>query len=147
MTHDWDCHLRLLLAGARAGCVDLPLYRYRITTGSLSDDPVAKRSDAVRVLERAAQLPLAPDERAALELSLSQKRTDASLIATDLALLRRSPDARRRAFAIALDGRVRPRMRGKALLAAAAPGIAARLLEARERRTGRSRLQRSYLRS
>jgi hypothetical protein len=143
-THDWDCHVRLLFAGAQAGCVDVPLYRYRITTGSLSDDPVAKRRDAVRVLERAAQLPLTQEERRVLELSLWQKRRDAALVATDLALLRRAPDARRRALAIAVAGHVRPRTRAKALFAAAAPAVAARLLEARERQTGSSRLQRSY---
>ena len=139
---DWDLVARLLFAGAAAGVVDEPLYRYRIRRGSLTADRVAALRERVHFLERVGRTyELDDEERAALSRSLARQRAALALTEVEAALRARSTDARRRALGAALVGGVALRTRAAALAAAVAPRTAARVLERRALR-GKSRLER-----
>jgi glycosyltransferase involved in cell wall biosynthesis len=140
---DWELWLRLVLAGSRFGLVDEPLARYRLQPGSLTADKAGEWRGCVDALERVASAARAdPAARAAYERSLRKHREWALLAEAEGALRARSPDARSRARAVAFGEGIPPGTRAKALIAALAPGAAARLLDRRERRTGQSRLRR-----
>lgn len=141
---DWELWMRLAIGGATFGLVDEPLHRYRLRPGSLTADKAAEWRGCVEALERVRPLATAsgPDVRAAFERSLHKHREWALLAEAERALRSGSPDARLRARAVAFGPGFAPRTRAKALVAAAAPGVAARLLDRRERRTGASRLAR-----
>lgn len=139
---DWELAVRLLFAGAVAGIVDEPLYRYRIRVGSLTADRVAALRERVRFLERVGETyELEGEERAALSRSLARQRAALALTQAEAALRARSEDARRRALAAATVAGVGLRTRAAALAAAVAPRTAARVLERRAQR-GKSRLER-----
>ena len=102
IAYDWDCYLRLILAGSRAGFVDRPLYRYRLTSTSLTGNRPAALRERVVVLEKAtANIHVRPEERLPLQRALVAKRTSALLAEAEAALRRGDPDARRRSFAVA----------------------------------------------
>jgi GT2 family glycosyltransferase len=144
IAYDWDCWLRLLFDGARAGLVDMPLHRYRIHEDSLSGARAPALRERVVVLEKAdRQLELSDRERSALEQSLASKRRRAILAEAEAALRDGAPDARRRALRVAADSGLGMSARAKALLAALAPRLAARRLGEREAHTGYSVLRRS----
>lgn len=141
---DWECAIRLIHRGAVAGLVDEPLYRYRFHEGSITADRLRTLSDRVALLERVGETyDLSNAERAALDRSLARQRAALALTEAEAALRARSPDARRRAFAAAGTQAVGLRSRAAAVAAAIAPKAAARALERREVRSGRSRLKRS----
>ena len=74
---DWDCILRLVLAGSEAGLVDAPLAVYRIHTGSLAGARVQSLRDRVTLLEKAStNRDLRPEERPTLERSLAVQRRE-----------------------------------------------------------------------
>jgi glycosyltransferase involved in cell wall biosynthesis len=144
--YDWDCWIRLLLAGSRAGMVDSPLYVYRLLSGSLSDDRVSNLQARVALLEKALDdSDLRSEELPALERALRKHRDRAQLAVTEAALRSGANDARRQALAVAFGSGFGfgPRTRLKAFLAALAPRTAGRRLDVKEARTGESRLQRS----
>jgi hypothetical protein len=142
--YDWECWIRMLHAGCRAGGIDEPLLRYRIAGHqSLTDDRVAALQSRVRVLEVAAQLDLAADERAELDRYLRRRRRRVLLAESEQALRARRPDARRRSFVVAFAREMPLGARLRALAAAAAPRTAARRLAALEARTGQSRIKRT----
>jgi glycosyltransferase involved in cell wall biosynthesis len=144
IAHDWDCYLRLLFAGSRAGAVDEPLMRYRIRgTGSLTDDRVEALRDRVRLLERALQLEPPREEREAIERYLRSRRRQVLLAETEFALRAHQPHARRRSLALAAESGLPVGARMRALAAAIAPRLAARRLEALERETGHSYAKRA----
>jgi glycosyltransferase involved in cell wall biosynthesis len=90
--YDWDCWLRLILAGARAGLVDEPLMAYRLHEGSLTADRVESFRSRVQLLEKARNHPsLTRRERRLLEAAIAWQR---SRIASDA--------ARRRGLAVRL---------------------------------------------
>ena len=141
--YDWDCWIRLLLAGAAAGFVDEPLHFYKLGSHSLTTGRVATLRERVRVLEKAAGSKLLrPEERVALEASLTEKRRRALLAELELALRAGAPDARQRALGVAARTEFSLPTRLKAAAAAIAPGVAGSLLARREARIGRSRLMR-----
>jgi Glycosyl transferase family 2 len=77
---DWDCWLRLILDGGRAGFVDEPHLQYRLRPGSLTANRSAALWGRVRVLQKAASNPaLRADERPALLRSLRDHRARAVL--------------------------------------------------------------------
>jgi glycosyltransferase involved in cell wall biosynthesis len=141
IAYDWDCYLRLLRAGASAGYVDRPLYRYRLRDDSLSGSRAPALRDRVALLEKVPR-DLTPLERGALTRSLRVHRSRAVTAEAEEALRQRRPDARRRALAAARTAGVPRGTRLKALVAALAPGVVADRLEAEEARTGRTRLKR-----
>ncbi len=131
---DWDCWIRMILAGSRAGMVDQPLAEYRVRETSLASDRIRQFEGYVALLEKAHRREdLSAAERAVLERSLAAQRRRLSLRKAQTALLEGRPDARRRALKIALSSGFPPGARVKAALAAAVPRLAARHL-ARDRR-------------
>lgn len=144
IAHDWECYLRLLFAGSRAGAVDEPLMRYRIGgSGSLTDNRVEALRDRVRLLERALLLDPPPEERHAIERYLRLRRRRVLLAETEHALRAHQPDARRRSLALAVAPDLPLGTRARALAAALAPRLAARRLVALERQTGHSYTKRA----
>jgi hypothetical protein len=142
---DWECLVRLFVgAGASAGLVDEPLYRYRIHRHSLTADRIATLRDRVTFLQRVGQrTDLSAGEYAALRRSLARQSAKLALTEAEAALRSRSPDARTRALAAAREPAMPLRSRAAALAAALAPGAAASALERRDARGGRSRLHRT----
>jgi glycosyltransferase involved in cell wall biosynthesis len=141
---DWECLIRLIHRDAVAGLVDEPLYRYRLHDRSVTADRVRTLRDRIVLLERVSETyNLSDGERAALARSLARQRASLALTEAEAALRAGSPDARSRAFAAARTHTVGLRSRAAALAAALAPKAAARALERREARSGRSRLKRS----
>jgi Glycosyl transferase family 2 len=141
---DWECVIRLIHRHAVAGLVDEPLYRYRLHDRSVTADRVRTLRDRLVLLERVRQMyDLSDAERAALARSLARQRASLVLTEAEAALRAGSGDARSRAFAAARTETVGLRTRAAALAAALAPKAAARALERREARSGRSRLRRS----
>ena len=127
--YDWDCWLRLILSGSRAGLVPEPLTRYRMVSGSLSDDRPRSLRERVTLLEKAESHPdLRADERRFLAERLSAARRRALLAESRFAICDHSRDARRRALAVAFGPRMRPATRMKAFVAAFAPSLARRVI-------------------
>jgi glycosyltransferase involved in cell wall biosynthesis len=74
--YDWDCWIRLILDGSRAGLVDEPLMSYRLRPGSLTADRVANLRARVRLLEKAGSDPsLTRRERRILRASIGWQRS------------------------------------------------------------------------
>ena len=141
---DWECAIRLIRAGAVAGLVDEPLYRYRVEDRSLTSDRVGTLRDRISFLKRVrGSYELDPTETAALEQSLAAQQRALVLTEAEAALRSRSRDARKRALAVARSPGIAFRARASAVAAAIAPRVAGRILERRARTTGKSRLARS----
>lgn len=120
-----------------------PLYHYRMRAESVTADRLRTLRTRVALLEGiAATYELRPVERSVLRRSVARQRATLALTEAEAALRARSPDARKRALAMAFVARIPLVSRAAALAAALAPKTAARLLE-RRARTGRTRLTRS----
>lgn len=134
-TTDWDLWIRLILDGARAGCVMEPLARYRVRPTALS----ARRTDMTRgkiqTLEKAARnSTLQPEEAEALASALAAHRRDLALAeARDAAAGGRS-EARARGWSLAVAPGVAPRARVEGALIAAVPSLAGHWLRRRAAR-------------
>jgi glycosyltransferase involved in cell wall biosynthesis len=116
--HDWDLELRLLLSGARAGCVLEPLAEYTIHPASLSANRYESLMARVALLERArANHPLSDDQVAVLVEAQRGYRRRALAARAEQTLMSGAPGRRRAAVAVLAAGGV-GRRRG-ALLAAA----------------------------
>jgi GT2 family glycosyltransferase len=138
-TADWDCWIRLILGGARAGRVAEPLAVYRVWEGGLSSSRLAYARGHVQTLEKTARRDdLSPSELDVLEETLATRRRAEALVAAETALADQAPDARTRLLRIALGDGFGVRTRAKAAGAALAPGTARRRLAQR----GDSRLNR-----
>ena len=135
-TADWDLWLRLILGGAKAGCVAEPLAHYRLWETSLT----ARRRDLARgrlaTLEKARENPdLRDDETGVLEISLRRYRRILALEELRASALAGDSDTRRRAVGVLASGGYALPARAEAALAAAAPAVAARLLRRRSERS------------
>jgi glycosyltransferase involved in cell wall biosynthesis len=131
---DWDCWIRMIFAGSRAGLVDEPLGEHRVRATSLASDRPRQLQAYVAVLAKAAvRSDLTVEERAVLSRSLAAQRRRLAFRQAENALIEARPDARRLALEIALDGGFPYRTRLRAALAAAVPSLAGRRL-ARGRR-------------
>jgi Glycosyl transferase family 2 len=131
---DWDCWLRLVLAGAVVAYVHEPLYRWRLSPQSRSSvSRVAHYEDQVLMTEKAlAGSDLSAGERVLAESLLSRRRLSLLRAQARDAIRDGRPDARRRS-AVLLAGRGFDRAtRAKAAVALFSPALAARLLERRE---------------
>jgi GT2 family glycosyltransferase len=127
IAYDWDCWLRCILDGAVAGFVAKPYYDYVLHPGSLSASRAPSLWERARVLEKAAANPsLRARERPALERALRIHRSRAVMADVQATLYGAAPrrPLARRALARQIDLRARE----AALLAAAAPPLARRLL-------------------
>jgi GT2 family glycosyltransferase len=130
---DWDCWLRLVLAGAAVAYVHAPLYRWRLSPDSRSSaSRVAHHQDQVLMTEKALQSSdLTPAERARATSLLAGRRLSLRRARARDAIRERAPDARRRSIALLADGGVERATRAKAALAILSPSLAGRLLERR----------------
>ena len=133
---DWDCWIRLILAGATAGMVHRPLAQTRIRSDSLtaSRSRVLGGQESVlrKVLSR-TDLSAAEREAARSHLDVVQRALQVAL-AQDLIRDGAISDARHLCLNIVRDRRQGLRTRMKAVTAAAAPRWAHRRAR-RERRT------------
>jgi len=131
---DWDCWIRLIFSGSRAGMVDQPLAEYRVRETSLASNRIRQFQGYVAVLEKAAARPdLVPEERAVANASLALQRRRLAVQEAWAALLAGAPEARRNVARIALDRRFPARTRLLAALVAGLPRSAGRRV-ARARR-------------
>jgi GT2 family glycosyltransferase len=135
---DWDCWIRMIFAGSRAGLVDEPLGEYRVRATSLASNRTSQLEAYVAVLEKAAgRSELSAEERSTLEESLAGQRRRFAFHLAENALLEGRPEGRRLALDIALDRGFPHRMRVRAAVAAAVPRAAAkRLVRGRELAAG-----------
>jgi hypothetical protein len=125
IAQDWDCWLRVILAGAKAGFVNEPLYDYFLHGGSLASSRLTSLWERVTMLANASRSPdLRPEDRPALERALRQHR-EAAARATIAAALG-GEEARPRLTRLAASRGLAPKVRALALLAAAAPPLARR---------------------
>lgn len=135
-TADWDLWLRLILAGARAGCVPDPLALYRLRETSLT----AQRRDLLlgklATLEKAQGNPnLRSDEPRVLERSLASYRRELALLDLREAVAARKAGTRRRALRMLRTPGYRFRTRLDAVAMVVAPAISGRILRRRAQRT------------
>jgi GT2 family glycosyltransferase len=118
---DWELMLRLILAGAAAGLVDEPLYRYRLRPDSLSASRLESLRCRVRLLESFDGRPgLTAPERETLAAEI-RARKHAVLRAEAEVALRDGAAARRASLRLALGPAASPRARLRALAGAVAP--------------------------
>lgn len=98
---DWECWLRLILAGCKAGMVDEPLLRYRLHEGGLTSNRLDALLARVRVLEKHEHNPaLTAQERGVLTASLAANRRRLALAEVELAFTDLPMHGRRRALAL-----------------------------------------------
>jgi hypothetical protein len=131
---DWDCWLRLIVGGARAGLVDLPLSQYRQHGHQMSANRGASLWGRVQVLAKVADSTLlSAQERRAVRATMVPLARRAALTAA--AESGGGSRARRAWIAVAARPAMPMRTRLLGLLGAASPGLAA----ARARRSGAAR--------
>jgi GT2 family glycosyltransferase len=124
IAYDWDCWLRMILAGSPVGMVREPLYDYVLHSGSLASSRPASLRERVRLLEKATRNPnLRSDERPALKRSIAAHREQAARGEIEASLY---GGGRTEARRVAVSKGLAPRTRALAALAAMAPGIARR---------------------
>jgi GT2 family glycosyltransferase len=130
-TTDWECWIRMILDGSRAGCVAEPLSIYRVHEGGLSASRDRLLAGRVQTLEKTvARTDLADEERSLVLDTLDRYRSELALLELRSALREGRGDARSRAFAVARSRRYPHRVRVNAVAAALLPSVAGR----RERR-------------
>jgi glycosyltransferase involved in cell wall biosynthesis len=134
---DWECLIRLILAGCSAGNVSDVLYHYRLRRPSLTSDRVDALRARIQFLEKTTGHPgLRPSEVRALGRSLAAQRRSLLLTEAELSLRMHQSNARRLALRVACTRGFSVRERLAALLAALAPRTSARVLERRARTRG-----------
>ena len=132
---DWDFWLRLILEGARAGCVDETLYEYTVREGSVATRPRDVLRDCIRLLEKPeVNAQLEPGERRELMRSIARQRRELVTLELQESLVRGQPGFRRAALAVAFGAGYAPAVRLKVGALAVAPGVARRRLEERNAR-------------
>jgi hypothetical protein len=133
---DWDCWLRMILGGARAGLVDRPLAEYRLRPTNVTSDRLRLHTGRLETLEKAERRDdLSTDELEILRAGIRLERREVTVREATEAVAAGTADARRRCLALATAPDMGLGARAKGLAAAAAPGGARRLLQARRRRT------------
>jgi len=131
---DWDCWIRLIFAGARAGLVDEPLAYYTLRQGSSTSSRLGLLQGRQASLARArARDDLSDAERHVVQKSLAEATRAAMLEELKEMLVLGAPEVRRRAWEVAASADAGVGGRLKALAAAAFPGAAGSLLR-RQRR-------------
>jgi glycosyltransferase involved in cell wall biosynthesis len=80
--YDWECWIRLLFRGARAGYVGEPLLTYRLHEGGVTADRKANLRARIAMLERVRRMPLSSAERKELEHTLVRERQKLGSVAS-----------------------------------------------------------------
>ena len=133
-TTDWDCWIRLVLAGGRLGCIDAPLGVYTMHEAAMSASRRRMYDGRVDTLTKTLADPrLTDDERARVATRRDEERRRSAREALRTALVLRSPGRRSLAVAVVRDGRQPGGARAKALVAAVWPSLVAGRLRARDR--------------
>lgn len=133
-TTDWDCWIRLVLAGGRLGCIDAPLGVYTMHEAAMSASRQRMYDGRVDTLTKTLADPrLADDERARVEARRRHEQRRSDREALRVALVRRDRDRRTRAIAVARDAGQPRGARAKALVATVVPSVVAGRLRARDR--------------
>jgi Glycosyl transferase family 2 len=134
-TTDWECWMRLILGGSRAGAVLEPLARYRVRPTALSADRTRMTAGRVQSLRKGLEHPaLRPAEREAGRARLAELERELAVLRLRDAVRSGGAETRRLALGLAVARGVPPETRLKALAAVLAPGVAGRLLRRRDRR-------------
>lgn len=124
---DWDCWLRLILAGSGAGMADAPYYDYVVHSGSLSASRAPSLWERGRLTEKALSNPLLrSEERPDLVRAIRVHRSRAVEAEVQAALFGGGsglPLPR-----LAFSRRIKPRARLAALLTVGVPRLARRLV-------------------
>jgi glycosyltransferase involved in cell wall biosynthesis len=131
---DWECWLRMILAGSSAGLVDAPLLRYRLHAGAMTARRAESLADRERVFTKhALDESWSAQERLVLAESrrLAHTRTAYARMSTVVRELPRG--ARRDLFALARDGDLPTGLRARATVAALLPRLARARGRARDR--------------
>lgn len=124
---DWDFWLRLIMSGSRAGLVDHPLARYRLSRGTLSADRIRLVEGRIAVLSRALErTDLTPAERATATGALGRQRRELAARRAEATLADGGWAARVQHARLLTTRGVTLRRRLGAALAIASPGLAAR---------------------
>ncbi len=119
---DWDCWIRMILGGSKAGSVDEPLLVYRLRPGSVSSDRLVSFRHRVYMLEHLrTNRALRDDDLTALDAALARHRRTLALAKALDAAHRGDGDARKLALAVARDREHGRKTRLKAAVLAAAP--------------------------
>ena len=135
-TTDWDLWLRLILAGARAGCVAEPLALYRLRETSLTSRRRELLFGKLATLEKARSNPALPrTEWRTLEASLAAYRRELSQADLRSSAAGGDPGVRRRALDLLRARGYSRRARLEAAGIAAAPVVAGRMLRRRAANT------------
>jgi hypothetical protein len=130
IAYDWDCWLRLLLAGSAAGLADEPLYDYVLHSGSLASSRVASLWERVKLLEKArATHPLDSRRLARLDAAIRRRRGEA--VREEVRAILGGEGERRRLRELAGLGGLGPRERALAAMALVAPPLARRVVRTR----------------
>ncbi len=137
---DWECFIRLILAGARVGYDGEPLYCWRLTPGSRSAaDGVVNADALVRMMSKTLEDPcLRPREREIAQRALVDHRGRLLNERAHYAVRTGARDARRLALLLASNADVSPATRAKAAVACVAPTLARSMMERRARAHPRS---------
>jgi GT2 family glycosyltransferase len=127
IAYDWDCWLRVILDGGRAGFVDEPYYDYVVHSGSLSASRAPSLWERARLLEKAERNPaLREEERPALERALRMHRSRAVMAEVQDSLYGDGSSGELARYAVAR--RLQPRTRLTAAAALVAPPLARRVV-------------------
>jgi hypothetical protein len=126
---DWDSWIRLILGGARAGLIDVPLARTRLRSGSLTSSLVSvQRGQSATLTKTLRREDLSSAERSAAQRHLALLRSSLLVVEAQEALESGSDGARIRCLRVALSRSCPIRTRLKAVGAFVAPRRAARHL-------------------
>jgi hypothetical protein len=131
-TTDWDLWLRMILAGASAGCVDEPLALYRLRQTSLTAQRRDLQLGKLMTLEKARANPeLREEEGPVLAASLRSYRRDLSLLDLRAAVAAGERGTTRRALSLLRAPELSIRRRLELAVIAAAPRVARRIFRRR----------------
>ncbi len=135
-TADWDCWIRLLVGGARAGLVDEPLASYRLHESAMSAGRLDMYRGRVRTLRKTRENPALTDaEREIVERGIVAEEARVAREALDDAVAHRSGGGRRLAWRVLRDDSQPSRSRAKAGLAMLVPSAVGRLVRRKRRHT------------
>jgi hypothetical protein len=129
---DWDLWLRLILDGARVGCLMEPLAHYRLQRGSLSSRLASMHAGRVAILSKAGRRSdLSDEERAELVRTLHGFQVAHAVELARETLRAGAPGARKLSLRAAVTGGTPGRTRLKLLAGAVAPRAIGRRLRER----------------
>lgn len=128
---DWDCWIKLILADARVGLIDEPLYRWRLRHESLSARVADNFREDIVMLELLLEehASLTARDRTTIGEVIDRLRRRLVRLDAKASLLDRGDDVRRRQLDLLRAPDVGIRTRMKAAAAFVAPGVSRRILE------------------